>query len=101
MFIVQNLLQAVAMVLNTVLSLYFWIVIISALLSWVNPDPYNPLVRILRTMTEPVFYRIRRWLPFTYMSGIDFSPVILLLAIQFAKVFLVQTLYQLGGMYPG
>ncbi|GAU09526.1 YggT family protein [Desulfoplanes formicivorans] len=101
MFIFENLLHAVAMLIDTVLSLYFWVVIISALLSWVNPDPYNPLVRILRNLTEPVFYRIRKWLPFTYMSGIDFSPVVLLLAIQFLKIFLVRTLYQLAGMFPG
>jgi YggT family protein len=101
MFIFENLLQAIAMLINTVLSLYFWIVIISALLSWVNPDPYNPIVRILRSLTEPVFYRIRKWLPFTYIGGIDFSPVVLLLAIQFLKIFLVRSMYQLGGMYPG
>jgi len=92
--ILANFLQAIASVLNTVLTLYFWIVIISALLTWVNPDPYNPIVRILRNLTEPVFYRVRRWIPFTYMGGIDLSPIVVLLAIQFIKIFLVQTLYQ-------
>ena len=92
--LLANFLQAVASVLNTVLTLYFWIVIISALLTWVNPDPYNPIVRILRNLTEPVFYRIRKWIPFTYMGGIDFSPIIVLLAIQFVKIFLVQSMYQ-------
>ncbi|WP_462324358.1 YggT family protein [Desulfoplanes sp.] len=101
MFIFENFLQAVSMLLNTVLTLYFWVVIISALLSWVNPDPYNPIVRILRNLTEPVFYRIRKWLPFTYISGIDFSPVVVLLAIQFLKIFLVRTLFQLTGFFPG
>ena len=96
MIVLSNFIQAIASVLDTVLTLYFWIVIISALLSWVNPDPYNPIVRILRNLTEPVFYRVRRWLPFTYMSGIDFSPIVVLLAIQFIKVFLVRTLYQLA-----
>ncbi len=97
MIVLSNFIQAIASVLDTVLTLYFWIVIISALLSWVNPDPYNPIVRILRNLTEPVFYRVRRWLPFTYMSGIDFSPIVVLLAIQFIKVFLVRTLYQLAA----
>ena len=101
MFVFTNLLQAIASVIDTVLSLYFWVVIISALLSWVNPDPYNPLVRILRNLTEPVFYRIRKWLPFTYISGIDFSPVVVLLSIQFIKIFLVRTLFELGTMFPG
>lgn len=98
MFIFSNFLQAIGGVLDTVLTLYFWIVIVSALLSWVNPDPYNPIVRALRNLTEPVFYRIRRWIPFTYMGGIDFSPVLVLLAIQFVKGFLIRTLYQLGAM---
>lgn len=98
MFIFSNFLQAIGGVLDTVLTLYFWIVIVSALLSWVNPDPYNPIVRGLRNLTEPVFYRIRRWLPFTYLGGIDFSPVVVLLAIQFVKGFLIRTLYQFGSM---
>lgn len=96
MFVFANLLQAVAAVLNVVLTLYFWIVIISALLSWVNPDPYNPIVRILRNLTEPVFNMVRRWLPFTMIGGIDLSPIIVLLAIQFVKIFLVQSLMELS-----
>lgn len=96
MFVFANLLQAVAAVLNVVLTLYFWIVIISALLSWVNPDPYNPIVRILRNLTEPVFNQVRRWLPFTMIGGIDLSPIIVLLAIQFVKIFLVQSLMEMA-----
>ena len=61
--------SAIALVLGSLLSLYFWIVIIAAVLTWVRPDPYNPIVRTLRTLTEPVFYRVRKWLPFTYSSG--------------------------------
>ncbi len=91
-----NFLQAVAAVLDTVLSLYFWIVIISALLSWVNPDPYNPIVRILRNLTEPVFYRIRRWIPFVFIGGIDLSPIVVLLAIQFLQIFAVNSLRQMA-----
>jgi YggT family protein len=96
MSILANFIEAVAFVVNAVLTIYFWIVIISALLSWVNPDPYNPIVRILRSLTEPVFYRVRKLLPFTMIGGIDLSPVVLLLGIQFAKIFIVQTLYQLA-----
>ena len=95
-FFAVNFVGAIAAVLDSVLSFYFWIIIASAVLSWVNPDPYNPVVRIIRSLTEPAFYRIRRWLPFTYTSGIDFSPVVLLLAIQFTKSFLVNSLYQLA-----
>ena len=68
-----NFLGAIAEVLNIVLTIYMWIVIISALISWVNPDPYNPIVRFLFSVTEPVFATVRRVLPFPYM-GIDFSP---------------------------
>jgi YggT family protein len=96
MFIVANFLQAFALILNTVLTLYFWIVIISAVLTWVNPDPYNPIVRFINTLTEPVFDRVRRWLPFTIIGGIDLSPIAILLVIQFLKIFLVQTVSQLA-----
>ena len=69
MFVLGNILFAVARVLDTLLTLYFWVVIISALLTWVRPDPYNPVVRTLNALTEPVLYRIRKWLPFTYITG--------------------------------
>lgn len=95
-FFAVNLVSAIAGVLDTVLTLYFWVIIVSAVLSWVNPDPYNPIVRIINSLTEPVFYRVRRWLPFTYTTGIDFSPIVVLLAIQFTKSFLVNSLYQLA-----
>ena len=65
MFFVQNVILAVVDLLAIVLNLYFWVVIVAAVLSWVRPDPY-PVVRALRTLTEPVFYRVRKWLPFTY-----------------------------------
>jgi YggT family protein len=96
MFVFTNLLTAVATVLNVVLTVYLWIVIISALLSWVNPDPYNPIVRILRNLTQPVFYRVRRWLPFTVMGGIDLSPLVVLLAIYFLRIFLVGSLFDMA-----
>jgi len=90
-----NFLLAVINVANTILSLYFWVVIISALISWVNPDPYNPIVRILRNLTEPVFQRVRMWLPFTNLGGIDFSPIVVLIAIEFTRIFVIQSLRQL------
>lgn len=89
--------MGIAGILDAILSLYFWIIIASAVLSWVNPDPYNPIVRIIRGLTEPAFYRVRKWLPFTYISGLDLSPVVLLLGIQFIKMFVVRSLYQFAG----
>ena len=88
--------RGIAEVLSIVLNLYMWVVIISALLTWVNPDPYNPIVRTLRNLTEPVFWRIRRWMPFLNVGGLDLSPVLVLLAIVFLKTFLVGNLYNLS-----
>jgi len=88
--------RGIAEVLSIVLNLYMWVVIISALLTWVNPDPYNPIVRTLRNLTEPVFWRIRRWMPFLNVGGLDLSPVVVLLAIVFLKTFLVGNLYNLS-----
>lgn len=68
-----------------------WIIIIRALLSWVNPDPYNPIVQFLYNITEPVMYRVRRIIPMSGM-GIDFSPIVVILAIIFLQTFLVNTL---------
>ncbi|MGM0424121.1 MAG: YggT family protein [Thermodesulfobacteriota bacterium] len=96
MFILSNFLLAIAEILNALLSIYFWIIIISAILSWVNPDPFNPVVRILRNLTEPVLYRVRSWLPFTMVGGIDLSPIVVLLGIQFVKIFLVQSISQMA-----
>jgi YggT family protein len=95
MFIVSNFLGAMAAVLQMILWLYMWIVIASALISWVNPDPYNPIVRFLRNATEPLLYRVRRALP-VFVGGFDFSPLVVLVAIYFLQYFLVQSLRDLA-----
>ena len=92
---------ALARVLDMVLSLYFWVILVAALLSWVRPDPYNPVVRFLRAVTDPVFYRVRRWLPFLTIGGIDLSPIVVILGLQFLQWFLVPTLMRLGGVGMG
>jgi len=94
MFVVSNLIISVAKIADVLLSLYLWVVIIRALLSWVNPDPYNPIVRFLYQITEPAFALVRRWLPWTAMGGIDFAPMIIMLGIFFLQSFVVQTLIQ-------
>ncbi len=99
MQIVGLFFRAVAHILDTVLMLYFWVVIISALLSWVRPDPYNPIVRFLMAVTEPVYYRIRRFAPFLVIGGFDLTPIVVLLAIQFLRSFLVPALMVVGS--PG
>ncbi len=93
MFILGNFLHAIAVVLDIILTFYMWVIIIAALISWVNPDPYNPIVRFLYAATEPVLRPIRRKLP---MTGIDFSPLIVIAAIYFLKYFVVATLSDLA-----
>jgi YggT family protein len=95
MFVVANFLVAVAKMIDILLSLYMWTIIGRAIISWVNADPYNPIVRFLISITEPVLYPIRRRLPM--LGGIDFSPILVILAIIFAQTFLVQSLIQLAA----
>ena len=95
MFVMSNLLAAVAKVLDIALTIFMWIVIARAILSWVSPDPYNPIVRFIHNITEPVLYQIRRRIPISF-GGIDFSPIIVLLAVIFLQRFVVQSLYELA-----
>jgi len=96
MFVIGNLLVTVAQLFGTVINLYTIVIVVAALISWVNPDPYNPIVRILKNLTEPVYYRIRKWLPFVYISGLDLSPIILLLTLQLLNGVVVTSVLQLG-----
>lgn len=96
MFVFANFIDALAGVINIALQFYMWIVIIAALISWVNPDPSNPIVRFLYSVTEPVFAFVRRILPFPRM-GIDLSPIIVILAIVFIQQFVVITLKQVAA----
>ena len=93
MYIIGNLVIAISQILHIVLNLYMWVIIARALLSWVNPDPHNPIVRFLYNVTEPVLYAIRRRVPM-FFGGIDFSPMIVILAIYFLDSFLVPSLAQ-------
>ncbi len=95
MFILANFLIALAQVVDYLLTAYMWIVIGRAIISWINPDPHNPIVRFLYSATEPVLYRLRRALPL-YGGGIDFSPIIVFVGIIFLQRFLVQSLYDLA-----
>ena len=95
MFVLDNLLVALARVLDLALTIYMWVIIARALLSWVNPDPYNPIVRFLYNITEPVLAWLRQRLPLVY-SGLDLSPLVVLLAIVFLKNFLIASLLQLA-----
>lgn len=95
MFVFGNLLEALALVIDYALQIYSWIIIARVVISWVNADPYNPIVRAIYSITEPVLYRIRRALP-VFAGGIDFSPIVVFIGIIFLQSFLVQTLRQLA-----
>jgi len=90
-FVWTNLVLWIANVLQGALNLYFWVVIIAAVLSWIEPNPYNPIVRAIYAITEPVFDWIREHLPVLF-GGIDFSPIVVLLFISFLTEYLIPTL---------
>jgi len=93
--VLRHFLLALADLVNFALWAYMWVIIIRALLSWVNPDPYNPIVRFLYAVTEPVLRPIRRRLP-TWQLGVDFSPLVVILVIYFLQRFLVPVLYEIA-----
>jgi len=95
MFAVSNFILALARLLDLALWAYVWIIIARALISWVSPDPFNPIVRFLYRATEPVLRPIRRRLP-TFAMGLDLSPMIVILVIYFLQSFLVESLRDLA-----
>lgn len=99
MFVLGDLILTSAKILDWILDIYKWIVIVSALISWVRPDPYNPIVKFLSAVTEPVQRPIRKIIG--YRLPLDISPIIVILGIIFIQSFLITTLmkigYRLGG----
>ena len=95
MFVAHNFILAVAQLIDFLLTAYMWIIIGRAVVSWVSADPYNPIIRFLYEATEPVLSRIRGILPIS-AGGVDFSPVIVIMAIIFLREFLVPTLRHLA-----
>ena len=93
MFLLGNFFIALANIVNVVLTVYYWLILIRAFLSWVNPDPFNPIVQFLHRSTEPVLEPLRRLLP---PMMLDVSPVIAFLIILFLRYFLVSSLFDLG-----
>lgn len=96
MFLFSNFISASATLIGYVLTLYMWLIIIRALLSWVNPDPYNPIVQILYRLTEPALSAVRQRMP--DIGGLDLSPIVVLLVIFFLQSFLVRSLYDIANM---
>ena len=94
MFVLGNFIIAIAQIISAILTILIWIIVIRALISWVNPDPYNQIVQFLYRVTEPILMPIRRILP--AMGGFDLSPIVALVGIMFIRSFLVRTLIEFG-----
>lgn len=95
MFVFGYFLTAVATVIDWILLLFIWIVVARAVLSWVSPDPYNPIVRFIYNVTEPVLARLRAYIPMTF-GGIDLSPIVIILGCSFLRIFLVNSLLDIA-----
>jgi len=98
MMIFRELFLAFAQISDLIIQLYIFIVIARVLLSWVNPDPYNPIVRLLYSVTDPVLYRLQRLVPLQF-GGIDFSPIVLLLGLTFLKRIVFALFLQLASYF--
>jgi len=96
MFVLSNLISALASILSIIFTAVQWLIIVRAILSWVSPDPNNPIVQMINKLTEPLLSPIRRILPFSLKFGLDISPFIALLVIFFLQLFLVRTLHDLA-----
>lgn len=98
MYIIGHFFKALASVLDIALSIYMWLIIIRVLLSWVSPDPYNPIVKALRSVTDPVMDWFRRRIPLVF-GGFDFSPMVVIFLIYFLRQFLVPVFLKLSIQY--
>lgn len=96
MFAFGNLVTTIASILNIILDLYFWVIFIRAIMSWFNPNPYNPFVRSIYRLVDPITYRISKIIPSRF-GMIDISPFILMLIIIFLQKFIVKTLFEMGA----
>ena len=98
MFVLGNFLEALARVLGYLIEILKWLIIIRALLSWVNPDPYNPIVQFIERTTEPILAPLRRLVP-AHRLGIDISPILAFLILYFLQIFLIQSLIQIAFQF--
>lgn len=97
----RQLVLAIVYILDQLLSIYSMILFVAILITWVNPDPRNPIVRFLYSVTEPVLYQIRRRLPFVVVGNFDLSPLVVFLGIQVIRIMVVDTLRQVAFQLAG
>ena len=95
MYIIGYFIMAVAKVLDVILITYMWVVVARAVLSWVNPDPFNPIVRFIHNVTEPVLYQVRTRIPVNF-GGMDLAPIVVFAVIIFLRTFVVNSLNQMA-----
>ena len=95
MFVLKTLIEAIAGIMHILISAYIWVVIIQAVISWVRPDPFSPIVQILNKLTLPVYRVLRGKIP-TVFGGVDVAPLIVIIALQFLDLFLVKLIYQIA-----
>jgi YggT family protein len=95
MVVISTLLNAIANILHMVITLYIWVIIVAALISWVRPDPFNPIVQTLYRLTEPSYRFVRRFIP-TIIGGVDLAPLLIILALEFIDMFFVRLLLELA-----
>lgn len=94
MFVIGNFLISLAHLVEALITILYWLILIRAIISWVNPDPFNPIVQFLYRATDPVLAPIRKFLP--TLGPLDISPLIAFFILYFLKLFLVSTLVDLG-----
>jgi YggT family protein len=91
-----NIIMGLGGIVHSLITVYIWVVIIAALISWVRPDPYNPIVQVLYRLTEPVYVFIRRYIP-TVINGLDLTPIVIIVALQIIDVILINLLGALAA----
>ena len=96
MFVVANLMTAIAVILDKVLWIYSMVILAAVIISWVSPDPFNPIIQILRAATDPLFGWVRAHLPFAMVGMLDLSPIIVMIAIQLFQMVVVRSLFDLA-----
>ena len=93
---IGNIIAGLGGIVHSLITIYMWVVIIAALLTWVRPDPTNPIVQLLYRLTEPAYTLLRRYVP-TVFNGIDLAPLIIIIGLQVIDVIFVRLVYALAG----
>ncbi len=94
---ISNIIFGLGGILHNLVSIYIWVVIIASLLTWVRPDPNNPIVQILYRITEPAYALVRRYIPSVY-NGVDLSPLVIIIGLQIADVLLVSVINSIASV---